>query len=767
MACTVAGQAAWASGETDAALQAYRDGNYPAAIKIWRKLAAHDNPDAQYALGVAYLKGHGIARDTRKAVRWFQMAAKSQHRLAEALVAYQAGAFDTAVALWKDEAQQGTTDAQYALGLVLLKGQGVRSNPKQSLQWFGIAAKAGNTTAMFNLGGMYWEGIGTTADPTMAVYWWTRAAEKRDPASQFNLGLAYYFGRGVPRNPAQATFWIQMAETNGYLGARSVLGLMQRGMLIGGLHLRPGDDAVAGGIAALETSRHESIAVSGAVMTAQPPVATAKTPDNAQPQAKAKQAAADDPDAIRQLQEKLTTANALNVELSKKLSTATATSQTLKKQRKKLSNSLTAVKTINAALVNENKTLSKKLATATALGTQLSQEHMTAKVAAKTLEQQHQKLTATVAAVNATNAALMNENKALSRRSATLQQQRAQEEKDDTSLNVQLENITTAYIALEETNQAILNEKLVLTTNLNSLTQQLATQVNEKTELSQKKKELDVRITELQTRLESEKTVLNNQITTLTKTHRELETTNITLIEKKKILETRIGDLQSLLERGKDNTAALTIQIDRLKERQREIIASEKALTAQKVLLEQTLDQQRLSAELLETENISLINRVQLLEKQKAVSVARANESGATKQPLTQSDSHSERPTTSAEAIDRFNHGLTLITQGRSDEAITVYEDLIKTFPQFPQPYNNLASVFASLGDLERAESLLRQGLELDDRYRLLRKNLGSLLIHRASRIYREAIDGERDTNASAKKEPIALQAFDMLSPLQ
>jgi len=696
MACTVAGQAAWASGETDAALQAYRDGNYPAAIKIWRKLAANDNPDAQYALGVAYLKGHGIARDTRKAVRWFQMAAKSQHRLAEALVAYQAGAFDTAVALWKDEAQQGTSDAQYALGLVLLKGQGVRSNPKQSLQWFGIAAKAGNTTAMFNLGGMYWEGIGTTADPTMAVYWWTRAAEKRDPASQFNLGLAYYFGRGVPRNPAQATFWIQMAETNGYLGARSVLGLMQRGMLIGGLHLRPGDDAVAGGIAALETSRHESIAVSGAVMTAQPPVATAKTPDNAQPQAKAKQAAADDPDAIRQLQDKLTTANALNVELSKKLNTATATSQTLKKQR-------------------------KKLTAANALGTQLSQELMAAKVATKTLEQQHQKLTATVAAVNATNAALMNENKVLSRRGATLQQQRTQEEKDDTLLNVQLENITTAYIALEETNQAILNEKLVLTTNLNSLTQQLATQVNEKTELTQKKKELDV----------------------------------------------RIGDLQSLLERSKDSTVALTTQIDRLKERQQEIIASEKALTAQKVLLEQTLDQQRLSAELLETENISLINRVQLLEKQKAVSVARANESGATKQPLTQSDSHSERPIPSAEAIDRFNHGLTLITQGRSDEAITVYKGLIKAFPQFPQPYNNLASVFASLGNLERAESLLRQGLELDDRYRLLRKNLGSLLIHRASRIYREAIDGERDTNASAKKEPIALQAFDMLSPLQ
>ena len=233
------------------------------------------------------------------------------------------------------------------------------------------------------------------------------------------------------------------------------------------------------------------------------------------------------------------------------------------------------------------------------------------------------------------------------------------------------------------------------------------------------------------------------------------------------MLQTRNDDLQSLLEKSKASTAALATQIDRLKERQQEIIASEKTLTAQKVLLEQTLDQQRLSAELLETENISLINRVQLFEKQVAASVAKANESGATKQPLTQPDSQPERSTPSAEAIDNFNNALTLMTQGRPDEAIAVYEGLIKAFPQFPQPYNNLASVFASLGNLERAESLLRQGLELDDRYRLLRKNLGSLLIHRASRIYRQAIDGAKDKNVPAKKEAIALQAFDMMSPLQ
>jgi hypothetical protein len=48
-----------------------------------------------------------------------------------------------------------------------------------------------------------------------------------------------------------------------------------------------------------------------------------------------------------------------------------------------------------------------------------------------------------------------------------------------------------------------------------------------------------------------------------------------------------------------------------------------------------------------------------------------------------------------------------------------------------------------------------------------LRKNLGSLLIHRASRIYREAIDDEKETNAPIGDEPISLQAFDMLSPTQ
>ena len=72
LASLLAGVPANAASETDIALQAYHDGDFPAAIKIWRKLAAAGNPDAQYALGVAYLKGHGVEWNLAEAINRFE-----------------------------------------------------------------------------------------------------------------------------------------------------------------------------------------------------------------------------------------------------------------------------------------------------------------------------------------------------------------------------------------------------------------------------------------------------------------------------------------------------------------------------------------------------------------------------------------------------------------------------------------------------------------------------------------------------------------------
>jgi len=150
MACTVAGQAAWASGETDAALQAYRDGNYPAAIKIWRKLAAHDNPDAQYALGVAYLKGHGVEWNLTEAIAWFERAAQAGHISAMFNLAgiFWEGRgtqqdFSRAVHWWQQAAAHDDSASQYNLGLAYFLGQGVTSNPAQAIAWLQKANRNG------------------------------------------------------------------------------------------------------------------------------------------------------------------------------------------------------------------------------------------------------------------------------------------------------------------------------------------------------------------------------------------------------------------------------------------------------------------------------------------------------------------------------------------------------------------------------------------------------------------------------------------------
>lgn len=54
---------------------AYNRGDYPAAIKMYRDMAADGNPKAQLSVGLMYLGGQGVARDLVIAQEWFKSAA--------------------------------------------------------------------------------------------------------------------------------------------------------------------------------------------------------------------------------------------------------------------------------------------------------------------------------------------------------------------------------------------------------------------------------------------------------------------------------------------------------------------------------------------------------------------------------------------------------------------------------------------------------------------------------------------------------------------
>ena len=94
----------------------------------------------------------------------------------QALEAYNVEDYETALTIWRNLADQGNSDSQYALGVAYFKGEGVARDLGKALDWFQLAANAGNAQAMFNLGAAHWEGSGARQSYSEAVEWWKKAA---------------------------------------------------------------------------------------------------------------------------------------------------------------------------------------------------------------------------------------------------------------------------------------------------------------------------------------------------------------------------------------------------------------------------------------------------------------------------------------------------------------------------------------------------------------------------------------------------------------
>ena len=76
------------------------------------------------------------------------------------LTAVQSGDFATALREWTPLAILGNAAAQFNLGVMYDKGQGVPQNDKTALNWYRLAAEQGHAKSQYNLGVMYTEGRG-------------------------------------------------------------------------------------------------------------------------------------------------------------------------------------------------------------------------------------------------------------------------------------------------------------------------------------------------------------------------------------------------------------------------------------------------------------------------------------------------------------------------------------------------------------------------------------------------------------------------------
>ena len=256
----------------------------------WMKAAAEKgDTSAYYPLACKYFNGSGTAKDDTQALFWarkaaeisggeqvdaqnlikqIQAAPKTENRFALGLKYYQAGQFDQAFTIFKEEAEKGVPGAMCNLSICYSRGQGTAPDAVKSFSWMKAAAEKGASIAYYPLASKYVSGTGTDKDPAQALFWARKAAEvpgsfqakaqdlikrlespshsqttdrvsqgvqlyraqryeeafaifkeeaeKGNASAMYNLSICYEKGQGTAADPKMAFCWVQKAANAGY-----------------------------------------------------------------------------------------------------------------------------------------------------------------------------------------------------------------------------------------------------------------------------------------------------------------------------------------------------------------------------------------------------------------------------------------------------------------------------------------------------------------------------------------------------------------------
>ena len=92
------------------------------------------------------------------------------------------------------------------------------------------------------------------------------------------------------------------------------------------------------------------------------------------------------------------------------------------------------------------------------------------------------------------------------------------------------------------------------------------------------------------------------------------------------------------------------------------------------------------------------------------------------------------------DAQGRFMKGLILTELGRPAEAIAIFTRLTEDFPELPEPYNNLAVLYAQQKQYDKARSALEMAIRTHPSYSIAHENLGDVYSKLASQAYDKAL---------------------------
>ena len=104
----------------------------------------------------------------------------------------------------------------------------------------------------------------------------------------------------------------------------------------------------------------------------------------------------------------------------------------------------------------------------------------------------------------------------------------------------------------------------------------------------------------------------------------------------------------------------------------------------------------------------------------------------------------------------RFVRGVILTDMRETEAARAVFQQLVEDFPELPEPYNNLAVLYAADGQLGRARAALETALLARPDYATAHENLGDIYLQLAADAYQRASSLQPGNKALSSKLAVA-----------
>lgn len=112
----------------------------------------------------------------------------------------------------------------------------------------------------------------------------------------------------------------------------------------------------------------------------------------------------------------------------------------------------------------------------------------------------------------------------------------------------------------------------------------------------------------------------------------------------------------------------------------------------------------------------------------------------------------------------RFIKGVVQNEMGRTNEATTTFTRLTEDYPELPEPYNNLAVIYATTGQFDKARTALETAIRTNPSYSTAHENLGDIYAKLASQSYAKAL--QLDNTSAPVIQPKLALIRDLFTPL-